>query len=277
MLKAILGDKLWFYGLLPNLGSINVFLLIAIYVAICLVGYLLGSINTAIIVSKVAYGEDIRTKGSGNAGMTNMMRTYGKGPAAITFVGDLLKTLIAMTVGTLVCGLNAAYLAGFFAILGHIAPIYYKFRGGKGVSSTAMFILYADPLVFLIVFVMFVIIVGGLKFLSLGSMICAFVFPYIVYSFENARIDAFIRVNPDIPIEAIPYLDMRFLRLALMLAISFIIIFMHRSNIKRLANGTESKFYFKKTQMPMRNADAGKDTAEGGKKRSLHNIDESDE
>ena len=274
-LKAVLGEKLWFYGLLPNLGSINVFLLIAIYAGICLIGYLLGSVNTAILVSKIMYGEDIRTKGSGNAGMTNMMRTYGKGPAAITFAGDLMKTLIAMTVGTLVLGLNAAYFAGFFAILGHIAPVFHKFKGGKGVSAAAMFILYADPLAFLVVFVIFAIIVGGIKFLSLGSIICAFIFPYIVYSFENAKLNAFVQANPDLPIEAIPYLDLRFVRLLIMLLISFTIIFMHRSNIKRLMSGTESKFSFKKTQKPMRSGDGTAADGENGgeKKRSLHNID----
>ena len=280
MLKAILGDKLWFYGLLPNLGSINVFLLVAIYVGICVIGYLLGSVNTAILVSRLMYGEDIRTKGSGNAGMTNMMRTYGKGPAAITFAGDLMKTLISMTVGTLACGLNGAYFAGLFAILGHIAPIYHKFKGGKGVSSTAMFILYADPMAFLVIFVIFVAIVGGLKFLSLGSVICAFIYPYIIYSFENAKLDAFIRANPDVPLEAIPYLDLRFLRLLIMLLISFTIIFMHRSNIKRLANGTESKFSFKKTQRPAKKGGEAPELNNNGEKnekRSLHNIDKDDE
>ena len=276
MLKAILGEKLWFYGLLPNLGSINIFLLIAIYVGICVIGYLLGSVNTAIVVSKVMYGEDIRTKGSGNAGMTNMMRTYGKGPAAITFIGDLMKTLIAMTVGTLVLGMNAAYLAGFFAILGHIAPVFHKFKGGKGVSSTAMFILYVDPIAFLVILAIFVLIVWGLKFLSLGSIICAFIFPYLVYSFENAKLSSFIQANPNLPMESIPYLDLRFLRLVIMLLISFIIIFMHRSNIKRLANGTESKFSFKKTQKPMKNSDETSEKAEA-KKRSLHNIDSDEE
>ena len=255
MLKALFGDSLWFYGLLPNLGSINVFLLIAIYVGICVVGYLLGSVNTAILVSRIMYGEDIRTKGSGNAGMTNVMRTYGKGPAAITFLGDLLKTLIAMIIGTLICGTMGAYFAGFFAILGHIAPIYHKFRGGKGVSAAAMFLLYLDPLVFLIVITMFVLIVGGLKFLSLGSIICAFVFPYIMISFERARASAFLQANPDIPLEAVPYLDMQFVRIIIMLLISFTVIFMHRANIKRLANGTESKFSFKKTQKPTAKGD----------------------
>ena len=273
MLKAILGEKLWFYGFLPNLGTINVFYLIAIYVGICAIGYLLGSVNTAILVSKLMYGEDIRTKGSGNAGMTNVMRTYGKGPAAITFVGDLMKTLVAMTVGTLVCGINGAYFAGMFAIMGHIAPIYHKFRGGKGVSSTAMFLLYADPLAFLVVFTIFVIIVKGIKYLSLGSIISAFIFPYIVYSFENAKLDAFIKANPDIPLEAVPYLDLRFLRILIMLLISFTVIFMHRANIKRLANGTESKFSFKKTQKPTKN-DGDNAVTKENKKRSLHNIDE---
>ena len=253
MLKAMFGDALWFYGLLPNLGTINIFLLILIYAGICVVGYLLGSVNTAILVSRLMYGEDIRTKGSGNAGMTNIMRTYGKGPAAITFLGDLAKTLVAMAIGTVILGLNGAYFAGMFAVLGHIAPIYHKFRGGKGVSSTAMFILYVDPFAFLIVVTMFVLIVWGLKYLSLGSIISAFVFPYLIYNFEGARASAFLQANPTLPLEANPYLDMRFLRIIVMLLISFTVIFMHRSNIKRLANGTENKFSFKKTQKPTKN------------------------
>ena len=286
MLKALL-DDVWFFGFLPRLGSINVFLLVAIYVGICIVGYLLGSVNTAIVVSKLMYGEDIRTKGSGNAGMTNMMRTYGKGPAGITLAGDLMKTLVAMTIGTLVLGLNAAYLAGMFAILGHIAPVFYQFKGGKGVASLAMFVLYADPFVFLILLVLFVLIVWGIKFLSLGSIICAFVFPYLIYTFENSKInsaveailgnytdDAIIQAK----IQAIPYLDMRAIRLVIMLLISFTVIYMHRGNIKRLMSGTERKFSFKKTEKSAKNAVV--DNADDGeeqvvvKKRSLHNIDD---
>ena len=245
-------------------------------VLVCMiVPYLLGSLNFGVILSRAKYKDDVRQHGSGNAGMTNVMRTYGKGPAAITFVGDLLKTLIAMTIGTLVCGINGAYFAGLFAIFGHIAPIYHKFRGGKGVSSTGMFLLYADPLAFLVVFTIFVIIVKGIKYLSLGSIIYAFILPYIVYSFENAKLDAFIQANPDVALEAVPYLDLRFLRILIMLLISFTVIFMHRANIKRLANGTESKFSFKKTQKPTKGDEAQVNqpkTAEA-KKRSLHNID----
>ena len=284
MLKAILGEKLWFYGLLPNLGSINIFLLIAVYLGICFIGYLLGSVNTAILVSKLMYGEDIRTKGSGNAGMTNMMRTYGKGPAAVTFIGDLSKTLIAMTVGTLVLGLNAAYFAGMFAILGHIAPIYHKFKGGKGVSSTAMFILYIDPLAFAIILALFVTIVWGMKYLSLASIICAFLYPYLVISFTNSKALAFYEANQDLVGQVVnPYHDMFVIKIAIMLLISFTVIFMHRSNIKRLASGTESKFSFKKTQKPTMVASAESENMadekknSDNKKRSLHNIDKDEE
>ena len=241
----------WYDGFIFTEGkSYNVLQYFGLMFVIAVAAYILGSINPAVIISKLMYGEDIRTKGSGNAGMTNIMRTSGKGPAAITFLGDLAKTLVAMTVGTLLCGTLGAYFAGFFAILGHIAPIYHKFRGGKGVSATAMFILYLDPLAFLIMITMFVIIVGGLKFLSLGSIICAFIFPYVMFSFEGAKASSFLEANPGLPLEANPYLDMRFIRILIMLLISFTVIFMHRANIKRLANGTESKFSFKKTQKP---------------------------
>ncbi|MBR2460925.1 MAG: glycerol-3-phosphate 1-O-acyltransferase PlsY [Clostridia bacterium] len=283
MLKGLfdlIGDGMWFYGLMPRIESINIIFLLLIYAAICAIGYLLGAVNTAIIVSKLMYGEDIRTKGSGNAGMTNMMRTYGKGPAAITFIGDLMKTLVAMSVGTLFCGLNGAYFAGLFAILGHIAPIYYRFKGGKGVTSTAMFILYVDPVAFLIILVLFVLIVWGLKFLSLGSIICAFLYPIIIYNFEGSRATAFMQANPTLPLEANPYLDLRAIRFIIMTIITFVVIYMHRSNIKRLMEGTESKFSFKKTQKPIKVANEAASPATAvtalTPKRSLHNIDADD-
>ena len=108
--------------------------------------YLLGSINSAIIISKAFYGEDIRNHGSGNAGLTNMLRTYSKGAAGLTLLGDMLKTTIAVLITAFLLGFNYkngislspyCYMAGLAAVIGHIFPIYYGFKGGKGVLATA--------------------------------------------------------------------------------------------------------------------------------------------
>lgn len=247
LLQGLLGDEIWLHGLLAqNLDNINIVLLCLIYAAIALVAYLLGSLNTAIVISKLVYGEDIRTKGSGNAGMTNMMRTYGKGPAFATFAGDLLKTLLALLCGTLLLGLNGAYIAGLCAVLGHVAPLYYRFKGGKGVAVTTMFVLYAQPFTALILTVIFVFTVYITKFLSLASVLCAFIYPLLMF-----RLD--VRYG---------YVFDRPLRLIITLVACLIVIYMHRSNMKRLLEGTENKFSFKKTQ---KKSDIGAEPRSKGK------------
>ena len=197
--------------------------------AIIVVAYFLGSINSAVIFSKLIYKEDIRTKGSGNAGMTNMMRTYGKGPAALTLLCDMLKTLVAMAIGTCLYGITGAYIAGLFAVVGHVLPIYYGFKGGKGVASSAMIILYLDAIVFLIILLLFVLIVWATKYLSLGSIISILIFPLMMNRMDTA-------------------LTGRGIRLIITLVVAAIVVFKHRTNIVRIMNGTESRFSFKKTQ-----------------------------
>jgi len=276
MIHGLVGEQIWFLGLISRIESVNVFALVGVYIGVCAIGYLLGSVNTAILVSKLVYHEDIRNHGSGNAGMTNMMRTYGKGPAAITFIGDLLKTLIAMTIGTLAVGINGAHFAGLFAVLGHIAPIYHKFKGGKGVTAGGMFILYLDPWAFLAILAIFILVVWGIKYLSLGSIIVAFIFPYLMFTLNGARAAAFMDDNPGLEVN--PYLTDRPLHLLIMLIISFVVIFMHRANIKRLASGTESKFSFKKTKKVSKvETENAASAAEVVTPRSLHNIDSDDD
>lgn len=234
LLQGVFGDDIWLNGLTSvTMATTPLWLMILFYILTAAVAYLLGSLNTAIIVSKLAYGEDIRTKGSGNAGMTNMMRTYGKLPALITFVGDLLKTLVALVCGTLMCGLIGAYVAGLFAILGHIAPIYYHFKGGKGVSATAMFVLYVQPVTFLVLTLIFVFTVAVTKYLSLGSVLCAFMYPFVMNKLE---------------VKFYGYYFDRPLRLIITLLACALLIYMHKSNIKRLLNGNENKFSFQKTK-----------------------------
>lgn len=108
--------------------------------AAALIGYLLGSINTAVILSKLLYKKDIRLQGSGNAGMTNMQRVYGKKAALFTFLGDFCKGIIAVVIGRLLLGifaskgLHGACIAGAFAVVGHTWPLYFGFRGREKAS-----------------------------------------------------------------------------------------------------------------------------------------------
>lgn len=231
MLRFVFGD-IWYYGMIiGQSGTVHIGVLALMILAVAAVAYLLGNVNTAIILTRLVYKEDIRTKGSGNAGMTNVMRTYGWVPAVFTLLGDMLKCMLSMVVGTLIYGLNGAYIAGLFCVLGHIAPVLYKFKGGKGVASSAMFLLYVSPISFGVLVLIFALIVFGTKYLSLASVMCVLMMPLIVNKIESAT---------DLPID-LP------LRLIIMLIIAALVVFMHRANIKRIMNKTESKFHFKRT------------------------------
>ncbi|MBR5447382.1 MAG: glycerol-3-phosphate 1-O-acyltransferase PlsY, partial [Clostridia bacterium] len=187
-------------------------------------GYLLGSINPSIIISAKFYKDDIRRHGSGNAGMTNVMRTYGKKMAIITFAGDFLKAVIASLVGRALFGYYGAVLAGFFCFLGHIFPCYYKFKGGKGVVTACGMVLMTDPKVCLVLLVLFVAIVAITKYISLGSVVCTLVYPIILYNMKGDFV-------------GIPVL--------IAFAVGLLCAFAHRTNIKRIMNGTENQFTFK--------------------------------
>ena len=196
-------------------------------VLLCIIiPYLIGSINPAIIFSKLLYHEDIRSYGSGNAGTTNTLRTYGKKMAALIFVLDLVKAALGIAVGTVILtrGIGGA-IAALFVVLGHMFPIYYKFKGGKGVACTAICILILSPAAFPILLAVFILIAALTRFISLGSIICAMLFPFMNYVFYHE--ESFITLSA--------------------FFIGAMVVFMHRENIKRLMAGKESKFSFKKT------------------------------
>ena len=182
-------------------------------------GYLLGSFNPAIHFSKKLYGEDIRKSGSGNAGSTNMLRTHGKKAGLITALCDLGKTVIACLIGYLLIGYNGAALAGFGALLGHIAPIFYKFKGGKGVMVAAGTVLMLDPVTFLICIGVFAGVLYISKTVSIASIMAVLIYPMILN-----------RVGNHVGISLI---------CAILTMV--IILFMHRSNISRILAGTEPK------------------------------------
>ncbi len=109
-------------------------------------GYLLGNIQTAIIISRMYYHDDVRRYGSGNAGSTNMVRVFGYRPGAITFAGDFLKAVAGVLAGQVVCGAEGGYMAGLFVVIGHCWPVFAGFRGGKGVASSCGLALMTFPL-----------------------------------------------------------------------------------------------------------------------------------
>lgn len=190
---------------------------------IAVVGYLCGSVNSAILISKKLCGFDIRTKGSGNAGLTNVHRTLGGKYTLMVLVGDVLKAVIALRVGEYLMGPFGQLIAGAFVIMGHVFPLYFGFKGGKGVLVGATMVALFDWRIFLILFVIFVILVAVTRWISLGSIIGAFGFPILIWLF---------------------YGDIKMTVLSVLMAAS--VIFMHRSNIVRILKGTENKFSFRK-------------------------------
>ena len=207
-------------------------------IGVCAVAYLLGSINSAIIISRIFFGEDVRTKGSGNAGTTNMLRNYGKGAALGTLLGDMLKTAVAIAVAGVVFGFGYAgaisvselcYVAGMFSIIGHVFPVYYGFKGGKGVLSTATMVLILSPIVFLILITIFILVVSFSKYVSLGSVLAASLFPVVL----NGYFGVFQVQMPGLMALS-----------SILLAI--LIVWCHRANLVRISNRTESKLSFSK-------------------------------
>ena len=227
--KTVTSEYGYMYGPMQAGGALNITLVCLGFVAIILCAYLLGSVNFAIIISSKKYKEDIREHGSKNAGMTNMMRTYGKKSAALTLVGDALKAIFSCFIGYLIFGQFGAYAAGLFCMIGHVFPVFYGFKGGKGVVTAAATVLATDPLVFLILITLFIIMVAIWRYISLASITCIGLYPLIL-SFTTKIFAG--KISPFI------------LFTVLMAAL---IIGKHWTNIQRLRSGTESKFSFKKS------------------------------
>ena len=202
--------------------------------------YLLGSINTAIVISKVFYHDDIRKYGSGNAGLTNMLRTYGKGAAGLTLLGDVLKTALAIFITGFLLGFyyiegislgdGYCYFAGLFAVLGHVYPIYYNFKGGKGVLVTSAMALILTPIPFLALLTIFIVVVAISKYVSLGSVTAAILYPVIA----NAYINIFLSYKAPGVLSICTVL------------LAIFIVWLHRGNLQRISERTERKISFKK-------------------------------
>ena len=200
---------------------------------ICIViGYLFGLFQTGYIYGMINH-VDIRKHGSGNAGTTNALRTLGWKAGAITFIGDCLKCVLAVLLVRFIFADSShvellAIYAGLGAVLGHNFPFYLNFKGGKGIASTVGLILAVNPVMFLIVAIVFIAIVWFTQYVSLGSIVIMvlFVIQVVIYG----QMDGFGLTGGEL---------YEFYAIAIVLAA--LAIWRHRANMKRLATGTENK------------------------------------
>lgn len=206
------------------------------YILVILVAYLLGSISFSVIISQKMAGFDVRKKGSGNAGATNVLRSVGKKAAVLTLLCDCLKgvvaVLFAVVVGKIASNSDKALLvqlAGIAVVVGHTFPIFFGFKGGKGVATSLGVLLVTNWQIGLICLVFALVLMALTKMVSMGSVGAAILFPVLVL---------FIKTN-FIVTEGSGYLIY-----SIILAV--LVAFNHRSNIKRILNGTENKLNFKK-------------------------------
>lgn len=195
-------------------------------------GYLIGSINTSIIVSKLKK-DDIRAHGSGNAGATNTLRVLGKTAAALVTLGDALKVIITIILGAYIAKwfnlgedmvAYCKYLAAFFTVLGHNFPVFFGFRGGKGIVTSTTVIFMLDWRIGIMVLAVSLIIIVLTRYVSVGSMLGCMLYPLFVFAYLDG--------------EMLMYKKMH---LVLAIVLGVIGILRHRSNIKKLLRGVESQ------------------------------------
>lgn len=228
-------------GILAGDEYPSLFLLFLPIILTLVVSYLLGSINTAILVSRHKYGADIRQSGSGNAGLTNMRRVYGNKAAVFVLVGDMLKMVLSLLFAAFMygfhympyafCGNFILYLSGLCCILGHIFPIFYHFKGGKGVLCTVTMVLILSPIVAGAMLIIFALLLLTTHYVSLSSITAGLFYPLLLNRlfalfYGEARQDGVI--------------------LVVSIVVALLILYCHRSNIVRIKEHRENKFYFRK-------------------------------
>lgn len=211
-----------------------------VYIIMAIIAYLIGSINFSVILSKKMAGFDVREKGSGNAGSTNMLRSVGKKAALITLICDILKGVvsigIAILLGNIISDMNRELLlqiAGIAVVIGHTFPIFFGFKGGKGVATSLGVILMSNWQIGLICLVFALVLMLLTRMVSLGSCAAAVLFPVLTLFINNNYTVLTDGKNGNV-----------YFIYSVLLAI--IVLFNHRSNIKRMLNGTENKLGSKK-------------------------------
>ena len=207
-------------------------------IIVAIISYLIGSIMFSVIFTKKIAGFDVRTRGSGNAGSTNVLRTAGKKVAIITLICDILKGVVAVLIGYIVGKLTKASVetsqmliltAGVMVVLGHTFPIFFKFKGGKGVATSLGVLLMINWKIGLICLVFALLIMAASRMVSLGSISAAILFPVLcIFINENYLIKA-----------------NHFGYILFGIILCLLVVFNHRSNLKRIFNGKENKLSFK--------------------------------
>ncbi len=203
----------------------------AIYIIVSLIAYCIGSISFSVILSRKFAGFDVRDKGSKNAGATNVLRTVGKRVALLTLICDILKGVIAIVIAIIAGKIwedvvnveSLKYLAGFFVILGHTFPIFFEFRGGKGVATALGVLITLNWKIGLICLIFALIIIAFTKMVSVGSILSAILYPILTIFMAEVEFGAII----------------------ISIFIALLVIFNHRENLKRIKEGTENKLSFK--------------------------------
>lgn len=205
------------------------------YIIMAIIAYLIGSINFSVIISKRMAGFDLRDKGSGNAGSTNVLRTVGKKAAILTLICDVLKGVvsifIAKIIGSIWSGLDSALLvqiAGIAVVLGHTFPLFFKFKGGKGVATSLGVLVTTNWQIGLICLVFALVLILLTQMVSVGSIAAAILYPVLT-----------LFISENYIAEGSGYL-----LASIILAV--LIVFNHRENVKRILTGTENKISFKK-------------------------------
>ncbi|WP_207751320.1 glycerol-3-phosphate 1-O-acyltransferase PlsY [Anaeromonas frigoriresistens] len=187
---------------------------------VILISYMIGNFSTSYILGKYLKNVDIRTKGSGNAGATNALRVFGKKIALFTFFVDALKGIVAVIVGRMILQDTGGLIAGVFVIVGHNWPVVLKFKGGKGIATTIGAASFINPIPAIIAIIIGIIIIIKTKYVSLGSISAMALVPFI----------SLLVVNP-FNLEYFIFL----------VILSLMAVYRHKTNIKRLLNGEESK------------------------------------
>lgn len=189
------------------------------YVLTAVFGYLIGSVSGSIIITRYVYHDDVRDHGSGNAGATNVARTFGWRPGIITFICDFIKCVLAMYFGKYFAGEWGMFIGGAFCLIGHCFPLYFGFKGGKAVSTGACVAALIDWKLFLVMLIIFLLVAVKTKIVSISSLTAAVVLIIAVFF-----------VTPSLPLRLLGVFT------------GLLVIYMHRSNIKRLMKGEEGKF-----------------------------------
>lgn len=216
--------------------------------------YLISSVNTSIIVTRIVMHKDIRTMGSGNAGFTNVLRCVGKTPAIITFIGDFLKGIVSVAIAMLLMiGAQGAqadlyrgylmYIAGLFAVVGHTFPIYYKFRGGKGVVTTFAVMLMTDWRTLVCALLIFAVIFVFTHIISVCALVNFTIYTFTAFTWRFLDYKGITSSFSPMPSPSMPFV---IFSAVMALLIGLLVIVRHKDNIKRLMNGTEKKIKAKK-------------------------------